>query len=66
MVVNPITIGPDATLADALALMRANRISGIPVVAKWSSRAAASGPAGRHPTDRDVRFATNERQKFPS
>jgi IMP dehydrogenase len=33
MVVNPITIGPDATLADALALMRTNRISGIPVVA---------------------------------
>jgi IMP dehydrogenase len=32
MVVNPITIGPDATLADALSLMQANRISGIPVV----------------------------------
>src|SRR5690606_1744688 len=32
MVVNPITIGPDASLADALALMQANRISGIPVV----------------------------------
>ena len=32
MVVNPVTIGPDATLADALALMKAHGISGIPVV----------------------------------
>ena len=32
MVVNPVTIHPDATLADALALMQENRISGIPVV----------------------------------
>jgi IMP dehydrogenase len=66
MVVNPITIGPDATLADALALMRATTaISGIPVV--------ANGGGGRSPgklvgilTNRDVRFATDERQKFPN
>ncbi len=32
MVINPVTIGPDATLADAQALMRAHGISGIPVV----------------------------------
>ena len=32
MVVNPVTIGPEATLADAQALMRAYSISGIPVV----------------------------------
>src|SRR6266853_3657473 len=32
MVVNPVTIAPDATLADALALMERYRISGIPVV----------------------------------
>src|ERR687883_53600 len=32
MVVNPLTIGPDATLAEALALMSENGISGIPVV----------------------------------
>jgi IMP dehydrogenase len=32
MVVNPITIDPDATLAQAQALMAAHRISGIPVV----------------------------------
>src|SRR6185312_14844106 len=32
MVVNPLTIQPDATLADALQIMAANHISGIPVV----------------------------------
>ena len=32
MVVNPVTIGPEATLADARALMAAHGISGIPVV----------------------------------
>ena len=32
MVVNPITIEPSATLADAKAIMAANKISGIPVV----------------------------------
>src|SRR5499433_2587821 len=32
MVVNPVTIHPDATLAEALALMQEHRISGIPVV----------------------------------
>ncbi|MFN3517766.1 MAG: IMP dehydrogenase, partial [Novosphingobium sp.] len=32
MVVNPITISPDATLGEARSLMQANRISGIPVV----------------------------------
>src|SRR5919107_880163 len=32
MVVNPVVIGPDATLADARALMKAYGISGIPVV----------------------------------
>ena len=41
MVVNPITLGPDATLADALDLMAAQGISGIPVVegrrAAWSA-----------------------------
>src|ERR1700722_17335402 len=32
MVVNPVTISPSATLADALALMERHRISGVPVV----------------------------------
>src|SRR5271167_3487287 len=32
MVVNPLTIGPNATLADALKLMADHKISGIPVI----------------------------------
>jgi IMP dehydrogenase len=55
MVVNPITIAPDATLAEAQALMAANRISGIPVV-------EADGKLVGILTNRDVRFAGNPKQ----
>ncbi|MDM7850318.1 IMP dehydrogenase [Pseudochrobactrum kiredjianiae] len=61
MVVNPVTIGPDATLADAQALMRMHGISGIPVVEN-----ATKGP-GRLVgilTNRDVRFASDPTQKI--
>ena len=60
MVVDPITIFPDETLADALALMRRHGISGIPVVER--------GPSGKPArlcgilTNRDVRFADNPLQ----
>jgi IMP dehydrogenase len=62
MVVNPITIGPEATLADALALMRANRISGIPVVANGGVGGRATGRLVGILTNRDVRFASDDRQ----
>lgn len=52
MVVNPITISPDATLGEAQAIMATNRISGIPVV-------EASGKLVGILTNRDVRFADN-------
>ncbi len=55
MVVNPITISPDATLGEARSLMEANRISGIPVV-------EASGKLVGILTNRDVRFADNPAQ----
>lgn len=55
MVVNPITIAPDASLADAQAIMQANRISGIPVVEK-------NGKLVGILTHRDVRFAENPAQ----
>jgi IMP dehydrogenase len=61
MVVDPVTIHPDATLADALALMSQHSISGIPVVER-----AAKGRNGKLVgilTNRDVRFATDPRQK---
>jgi IMP dehydrogenase len=55
MVVDPITMRPDQSLADALELMRRHRISGIPV----------TEPDGRLAgiiTNRDVRFAENLKQ----
>jgi IMP dehydrogenase len=61
MVVNPVTIHPEATLADAHALMQAHGISGIPVV-----EGGGNGQAGKLVgilTNRDVRFATDPRQK---
>jgi len=53
MVVNPVTIYPDQTLADALALMDRHHISGIPVVERGSGKLAGIL------TNRDVRFATD-------
>ena len=55
MVVNPITIQPDATLGEAQALMQLHRISGIPVV-------DAGGKLCGILTNRDVRFAENPLQ----
>ena len=56
MVDNPITISPDATLAEALQVMAEFRISGIPVTEK-------SGKLVGILTNRDVRFAENPKQK---
>ncbi len=61
IVLDPVTIEPDATLADALELMQAHQISGIPVVEKRNS----DDPKGRLVgilTNRDVRFASNHNQ----
>ena len=55
MVVNPITIRPDQSLADARELMERHRISGIPVTEK-------DGRLVGILTNRDVRFAENPRQ----
>jgi len=64
MVVNPITIGPDATLADALSLMQINRISGIPVVENGGTGGRAIGKLVGILTNRDVRFASNPGQRI--
>jgi IMP dehydrogenase len=55
MVVNPVTIHPEQTLADALGLMADHHISGIPVVER-------SGKLVGILTNRDVRFASNPHQ----
>jgi IMP dehydrogenase len=60
IVLNPITIHPHATLAEALALMKQHSISGVPVVER--------GPSGKGGklvgilTNRDVRFASHPEQ----
>jgi IMP dehydrogenase len=60
MVVNPLTLSPDATLAEAFKIMDEKKISGFPVVEK-------SGPGpGRLVgilTNRDMRFARDPNQK---
>jgi IMP dehydrogenase len=56
MVVNPVTISPNKTLLDALNLMKAENISGIPVVEDSSNKLVGIL------TNRDVRFATDDTQ----
>ncbi len=56
MVVNPLTIHPDQTLADALRLMADYKISGIPVVERGSGKLVGIL------TNRDVRFANDANQ----
>lgn len=55
MIVDPITIGPDAPISDALSLMERYRISGVPVTLK--------GKLVGILTNRDMRFETNFKKK---
>jgi IMP dehydrogenase len=66
MVVNPLTIEPGATLQQALDLMKENRISGVPVVEGGGNGKSGQKLAGKLVgilTNRDVRFATDPRQR---
>ncbi|MEQ8388296.1 MAG: IMP dehydrogenase [Alphaproteobacteria bacterium] len=56
MVVNPVTMNPDQSLAEALQVMDVNRISGIPVVERDTGKLIGIL------TNRDVRFATETRK----
>ncbi len=56
MVLNPVTITSDASLGDALLLMKNYGISGIPVVKSGSTKLLGIL------TNRDVRFATDKKQ----
>jgi IMP dehydrogenase len=56
MVVNPVTIFPDQTLADAWRLREQNKISGFPVVERGTGKLVGIL------TNRDMRFATNPNQ----
>lgn len=55
MVVNPFTLAPDQTLAEALELMKHHKISGVPVVERGGRLCGIL-------TNRDVRFAENPNQ----
>ncbi|MEO5335688.1 MAG: IMP dehydrogenase [Magnetospirillum sp. WYHS-4] len=56
MVVDPFTISPEATLADALRIKETHNISGIPVVEKKTGKLVGIL------TNRDIRFADNLEQ----
>jgi len=62
MVVNPKTLTPDATLAEAKAIMEHYRISGFPVVE--NPDANGLGKLVGILTNRDMRFAENPNQKI--
>jgi IMP dehydrogenase len=57
LIIDPITLREDATIGDALRLMRENRIGGIPVVD------AAHKLVGIL-TNRDIRFETDKKRKI--
>jgi IMP dehydrogenase len=61
IVLNPVTIHPNATLDEALKLMDAHSISGIPVV-ELPKKGESKGRLVGILTNRDVRFATNLQQ----
>ena len=57
MVINPITVTPEMTLADLLSLKDRHRISGFPVIAKEDGRLVGIV------TNRDVRFASDPKMQ---
>ncbi|CAN1567059.1 inosine 5'-monophosphate dehydrogenase [Rhabdaerophilaceae bacterium] len=58
IVMNPVTVSPDATLGEALAVMRAKGINGLPVVVDGGPNTSSkSGKLVGILTHRDVRFA---------
>ncbi|WP_439542294.1 IMP dehydrogenase [Hyphomicrobium sp.] len=61
IVLNPVTVQPTATLDEALKLMAAHDISGIPVV-EAPKKGESKGRLVGILTNRDVRFATNVKQ----
>ena len=55
MIVNPITLGPQARISEALEMMRRYRISGVPITEDGSREGRLVGIL----TNRDLRFETN-------
>ena len=59
MVINPITIGPESDISDAIKLMSSNKISGIPVVDNNKTLVGII-------TNRDLRFVKDTKAKVKS
>lgn len=57
LIIDPITLQPDASIGDALQLMKDNKIGGIPVV-------SANNKLVGIVTNRDLRFEKNEKKKI--
>ncbi len=57
LIIDPITLQPDASIGDALRLMKDNKIGGIPVV-------SANNKLVGIVTNRDLRFEKNEKKKI--
>ena len=56
LILDPVTLGPDATIGEALRLMRENKIGGIPIVDEQHKLVGIL-------TNRDLRFETHYKQK---
>ncbi|HWA23586.1 MAG TPA: IMP dehydrogenase [Caulobacterales bacterium] len=63
MVINPVTISPNATLADVMKLREKHRLSGVPVV---EANGAGPGKLVGIITNRDTRFADDPSVKVAS
>lgn len=59
LIIDPVTLKADATIADALYLMKENKIGGIPIVDTQNKLIGIL-------TNRDLRFETNLKQKVSS
>lgn len=59
LILDPITLAPDATIGEALRLMAENKIGGIPIVDNGKKLIGIL-------TNRDLRFETNYKQKVSS
>src|SRR5688500_9757775 len=59
LILDPVTLPPDATIGEALRLMKENRIGGIPIVDPDNKLVGIL-------TNRDLRFETNYKQKVSS
>ncbi len=56
LILDPVTLRPDATIGEAMRLMRENKIGGIPIVDAQHKLVGIL-------TNRDLRFETNLKQK---